>query len=166
MDCGWGPVCVEWVRKRVADSRADSGSATASACGRRRGSAGSSQLWRQHVAWPRLIAAAAATAAFTFTGGIRKLPTVFGRRAVSLQNVDGIEFIYRERLQNCERARNAAPCVAEDTAVFDVSSWPATPTDCPAAVGVGAGDDSDRRLVSITDWAPLPASNVSKVHVN
>ena len=36
--CGWGP-CVEWVRKRVANSRTDSGSQTASACGRGRGSA-------------------------------------------------------------------------------------------------------------------------------
>ena len=35
---------------------------------------------RQHVASPRLIAAAAAS-----TRGIRKLPTVLGRRAVSLQ---------------------------------------------------------------------------------
>ena len=37
---------------------------------------------RRAACWPRLIAAAAA---FTFTRSIRKLPTVLGRRAVSLQ---------------------------------------------------------------------------------
>ena len=42
-----------------------------------------SSAGRPHVAWPRLIAAAAAAAS---TRRIRKLPTVFGRRAVSLQN--------------------------------------------------------------------------------
>ena len=35
-----------------------------------------------HVAWPWLIATAAA--AFTFMQRIRKLPTVLGRRAISL----------------------------------------------------------------------------------